>query len=149
VNTLAEALKYFFWLAVCVWDVMVHFWPISLAVFVAALASLVVASPFRNPHFRRVLPFLVVPYGIPIIILAFGTVFAYDLHGPHLEWREPPAWQGYVLWGLIGLHLATLVAAPLILKGARLRSAGVLLPGVWMSLCVLLPAASSISGVWP
>jgi len=87
---------------------------------------------------------------VPVLLLLAGTSLRYELHGPsHPNWREPPAWYGGLLWALVLANAAIVILALFRLRGSRIRAAGVLLPGLWLSLCALFPAAFAIIGVGP
>jgi hypothetical protein len=150
VAAVAEAGKFFLWLAECAAEVLAYSWPISVVVFVVGVAATVFRSPFRNSRLRNSLSFLAVTYAFPLVILCFATLFRWKMpNSPPPTWREGPAWVGYVLEGLVILHASMLIVAAIAIKGMRVRVALILAPGLWLSLCASFPAASAVSGVWP
>jgi ABC-type spermidine/putrescine transport system permease subunit II len=129
-------------------DLAVYAWPISVALAVLAAGALMVGAPLRNQVFRRRLRLMLFTYVIPLVIVAIGAFLRYD--GPRApEYIEPPAWRGAVLWGAVVVHLAALIAAVTLMKGARLRVAAIVLPGIWLSLSSGFMAGIAIAGVGP
>jgi hypothetical protein len=150
VKGLSESLEVFGYLLVETWGFIRYLWPISIVMLALAVAALTVRSPVRNPRFRKALPWLAAFYVIPLSVVAVGTALRYELHGPPLpNWREPPVWYGYALWVPVVVHAAIACAVVIALKGARIRSLGLLLPGVWLSLCALIPSGFAVAGVGP
>jgi len=147
---IGESVRFFFWLGLSALEFLVYYWPISVAVLASAVAALTVRSPLHDPRFRGRLRLLTLTYAIPPVILLIGTLLRYELHGPpHPNWREPPAWYGYLLWAVVIFHVAVLMGSLVAMRGTRLRAAGVLLPGVWLSVCAFIPAGFSVVGVGP
>jgi hypothetical protein len=129
-------------------DVALYAWPVSAAVVIPALIALTVGSPFRDPVFRSRLSLMLTTYAFPLAVVAVGTIFRYD--GPsHPSWVEPPSWYGAVLWSVILMHALAVISAPILMKGVRLRSAALVLPGLWLSLSAGFVAAIVIAGVGP
>ncbi len=129
-------------------DILAYLWPVSVAVTSAAVLALTVGSPVLEPTFRSRLRYLFLTYAIPIVVLLVGTTFRYN-GPPHPNWEAPPAWYGVPLYAVLITHAAVLVVAPIIMRGARLRSMAILLPGAWLSLCCWFVAGIVIAGVGP
>ena len=147
---IGESARFFFWLVTEVGEFLVYYWPISVAVFALGVAALTVRAPLRDPAFRRRLRLLAIPYAVPLLLLLIGTLFRYELHGPpHPNWREPPTWYFYLVLAPLILYAILLGGALIVMRGARLRSAAVLIPGVWLSLCAYFPAGFAVAGVGP
>jgi hypothetical protein len=148
-SQVTDSLEHLAWLAASAWDAMLHFWPISAAVLAVGVAALI-GNPFRDVRFRKAARLFLVAYLAPLLILLLGTVLRYELHGPpHPNWRRPPTSFEFALWLPLALQVVVVITAVVVSKGARLRSAGLLLPGVWVSLCVLVVATFSVVGVGP
>jgi hypothetical protein len=129
-------------------DMAMFAWPVSLAVLVAALLALTVGSPFRDSTFRKRMPWILASYVLPPAVVVVGAVLRYDWVR-HPNWVEPPAWHGAVLWAVILIHAVVLIAGPVFLRGIRVRSAALVLPGFWLSLSAGFIAAIAIGGVGP
>jgi hypothetical protein len=149
-TAIGESGRFFFWFVIEAGEFLVYYWPISVATLASGVAALTVRSPLRDPRFRGRLRLLAIPYAIPLLILLIGTLLRYELHGPpHPNWREPPAWRFHLLLAPLILYAVLLTGAVVAMKGARLRSAGVLIPGAWLSLCAYFPAGFAVAGVGP
>ena len=123
-------------------------WPITVVLIAGATTALVFRAPFRDPRFRRGLKLLLISYAIPVVIIVIGAVLRYD--GPRAPaYVEPPVWRGIVLWSAILVHIAVLVAGVIFMRGARIRAAAVVLPGIWASLSSGFVAGIAIAGVGP
>src|SRR5262245_1330681 len=114
-------------------DLAIYAWPISLVVLGLAFVALTVGSPFREALVPSRMLWLVLTYGFPVVVAVVGAVFRYD-GPPHPRWVEPPAWYGAILWGVIAIHGLAAISVPIFMKGIRVRSAALVLPGVWFSL---------------
>jgi hypothetical protein len=144
----ADSIIFYTWLIRATGELLAHYWPITIAMLGLGVVALTVRSPLRDARFRRRLWILAIPYAAPLVILLIGTVLRYELHGPpHPSWREPPAWYGYALFAVILLQVIASVGFSMMMKGSRLRSAGILLPSVWLSFCAFLPAGLAVAGV--
>lgn len=149
-TNLVESVSSFFWMAVEASGLLVYLWPVSIAVLGLFLTALLAGAPLRDPRFRRSLRLLSITYLVPLAVLLAGTLLRYEAHGPpHPDWQRPPEWFFYVLLAPVILHLLVLVGGFVAAKGFRLRALGVLLPGVWLSLCAYFIAASYVNGVGP
>jgi len=127
-------------------EVVAYFWPISVGVFPIGVFALIVRSAHQDSPFRGRVRLLAVPYAFPPLVLLLGTVFRYN-GPPHPNWREPPAWHGWLLFAPLVLHAVWWITASVRMKGSRLRSAAILLPSVWLTLCAFLLAGFAVSGV--
>jgi hypothetical protein len=143
-----SAPKVYSEMALEVMDIVAYLWPVSLAVTSAAALALIIGSPLRDPKFRSRLPFLLTSYAIPLLVLLVGTIFRYS-GPPHSNWQSPPDWYGIPLGVVLIAHAALLVATPIIMKGARLRSLAILMPSVWLTLSSWFVAGVVIAGVGP
>lgn len=128
-------------------DLAIHAWPITLAFGLSLVAALLVGSPLRDPQLRRRMRMLPLTYVIPILIVAIGAVLHYD--GPRPEWVEPPSWRIAVLYALVSAHLLAFLVAVVLMKGARIRTAAVVLPGIWLTLSTYFIAGIAIVGIGP
>ncbi len=127
-------------------DIAIYAWPISLVLVLAALVALFVGHPLRQPQFRGRIRVILPTYLFPIAVLIVGAVLRYDWHA-NPKWVEPPDWHGGVLWAVVIIHVVVLLAISMASKSARLRSAAILLPGLWLSLSCGFMAAIAIGGV--
>jgi hypothetical protein len=143
-----SAATAFSFMALKVLGIVAHLWPISIAVVAAAVLAVTIGSPVRDPRFRYGMRFLFMTYAFPLLVLLVGTIFRYA-GPPHPNWEAPPEWYGVPLFAVLVAHAIALVAAPIIMTGARLRSIAILLPGVWLSLCCWVVAAFAMAGVGP
>jgi hypothetical protein len=115
---------------------------------VVALGAVIFGAPLRESTFRRKFSLLLATYAIPVVIIGVGAILRYD--GPPAPgWAEPPAWRGAVLWAVVIAHVAAVVAAAILMRGARIRAVAVGLPGIWLSLSSGFVAAVAIGGVGP
>ena len=147
-TAVGQSVRFFFFLLVSALGFLVYYWPISAAVLALGIVALTVRSPLRDPRFRGRLRFPSFTYTLPVVILLTGTLLRYELHGPpHPNWREPPAWYGYLLCSLVIFHASLVVGSLIAMRGARLRAAGVLLPGLWLSVCAFISAGFAVAGV--
>jgi len=129
-------------------DVALYAWPVSAVVALPALIALTLGSPFTNPIFRGRLPLMLTTYAFPLAVVVVGIIFRYD--GPsHPDWVEPPSWYGTVLWSVILMHALAVISVPIFMKGVRLRSVALVLPGLWLSLSAGFVAAIVMAGVGP
>ena len=142
----SQAWQLFHQLAAHSLDLAIYVWPLSLAVLLAAAIALFVGDPFRNPHLRSRFPLLLITYVFPVVILIVGIVLRYD-GPPHPHWVEPPLWRGVVLGGVIIVHALTLAVAAVLMRGAQIRAAAIMLPGFWLSLSCGFVSAIAIGGV--
>lgn len=133
-------------IAVGALDIVAYLWPVSMAVSVAAVLALTIGSPVKDPKFRSRLRVLFATYAIPPVLLLVGAIFRYA-GPPHPHWEAPPDWYGVPLYAVLIAHATVLVAAPIVMRGARLRSVAILLPGIWLSLCCWFVAGISMAGV--
>src|SRR5438105_7789766 len=129
-------------------EIVLHYWWISVFLLAVAAAALTFGSPLRISAFRSGARTLALRYVIPFIILLVGAVLRYDFSDPS-TYRAPPLWYGVALWAPVALYLLVLLASVVFSKGARLRSAAFLVPGLWLSLCATVPAGFAIAGVGP
>jgi predicted permease len=129
-------------------DIVIHAWPISLLLVLAALVALFVGHPFREPQFHSRVRAILLTYLFPVAVLSVGALLRYDWKA-NPKWVEPPDWYGGVLWGVVAIHVAVLLAIVIGSKSGRLRSAAVLLPGLWLTLSCGFMAAIAIVGVGP
>ena len=149
-TAVGDSVRFFFWLAVAAGEFLVAYRLVSLGLLALGVAALTVRSPLRDPRLRARLRLLAIPYAIPVAILVSGTALRYELHGPpHPNWREPPALYGYVLYGFLILHAAFLIWALVAHRGWRGRTAAVIVPSLWLSVCAFLPAGFAVAGVGP
>ena len=125
-----------------------YFWPISLGMLVLGLVALGAAWHSRNQSLRKRPLVFLIPYGMPLVILLIGTLLRYD-GPPHPNWREPPAWRGWVLLASLVLSLVFVVRGVVVMRGARLRSAAGLVPALWLAVCTYFPCGFAIAGVGP
>jgi hypothetical protein len=136
-------LGYFLWLA----GQALIAGPVLLPVptLLAATGLVVALAGARgNPELRRPRSlWLLLPFAVPVAILAYGVVFAYD--GP--VWSAPP-WRRAVVAGLIGAHLPLAALLLWRLRGIRLVVLGVSAIQLWLSLCAGFMAVMSVTNVW-
>jgi hypothetical protein len=97
---------------------------------------------------RKGLRLILATYAFPVVFIIVGTVLRYDWVA-HPIWTEPPDWHGVVLYAVLLLHAIALIAVTLVLKGMRLRSVAILLPGFWLSLSGGFVAGIAMAGVGP
>ena len=145
---LTDSADLFLELVVNTAEFLVYFWPVSIAVLALSLIVVTVWPPFRDPRFRGRLPLFAVAYGFPLLVLLTGTLLRYN-GPPHPNWREPPAWRGWALFAVVVLHVILSIAAVVVVRGARVRSAMALLPAVWLSFCAYVPSGFAVAGVGP
>jgi steroid 5-alpha reductase family enzyme len=126
--------------------VAIKLWPITLAILTIAVIALTVGRPLQDRAFRQRLPLLLITYALPLIVLIVGTIFRYDWTN-HPTYVEPPYWYGLLLWGVVAIHGLTLIAAPILMARARLRSAAIVMPGFWLTLGAGFVAGIAIAGV--
>jgi hypothetical protein len=125
-------------------------WPASVLLVVVLVLALTVKAPFRDPAFRRFVPVMFVTYGFPLLVLLVGTVFRYKWPaGNPSVYVEPSALHVAVLWAVIAAHAVALIASPIFMRGVRIRSAAIVLPGFWLTLSAGFVAAIAIAGVGP
>jgi hypothetical protein len=125
----------------------IYLWQVTAALITVAMAALLLPSLKKVPVRRRLIP-LLLSYVMPVAIIGIGAVLAYD--GPRGgTYVEPPLWRGVVLWGALLAHVGILIGAVVLMRGARVRAAAVVLPGVWASLCTGVVSAFAIAGVGP
>jgi hypothetical protein len=129
-------------------DLALYAWPISLVLIAVALFALFYGKPLAQLQFRRGLWAILPTYAFPVAVIIVGTVLRYDWVA-HPTWTEPPDWHGVVLWAVLVLHAIALIAVILVLKGVRMRSAAILLPGFWLSLSCGFVAGVAMAGVGP
>lgn len=129
-------------------DIVIYAWPLSLVLVVAALLAFFVGYPLKQPQFRRRLRVILPTYLFPIAVLFVGAVLRYDWQA-HPKWVEPPDWHGAILWTVLIIHVVVILAITISSKSARIRSAAILLPGLWLSLSSGFMAAIAIGGVGP
>ena len=125
-------------------------WPVSVVLVAVLALALTVKSPFRDPAFRRYVPVMFVTYGFPLVVLLVGTVFRYKWPaGNPSAYAEPPTLHVVALWTVIAAHAVALIASPIFMRGVRIRSAAIVLPGFWLTLSAGFVAAIAIAGVGP
>src|SRR5262245_26900449 len=115
---------------------------------VLGVGALVASWRLRDQKLQKRALLFSIAYGIPVLILLIGTLLRYD-GPPHPNWREPPAWRGWVLLVPLVLSLLLLVRAVVVMRGARLRSAAALLPALWLAICAYIPSGFAVAGVGP
>jgi len=91
---------------------------------------------------------LAIAYAIPITVMVVGAVLRYDAPR-ELGYVEPPAWKAAVLCAGLVAHIGAFVARVVVLRGARIRAAAVVLPSIWLSLSSGFVAGIAIAGVGP
>lgn len=128
-------------------EIVLHYWPISLALLIGAIAALTIGSPLGSSAFRRRAGTMALAYLIPLAIVLVGTVLR--ANQTPTNYGVPRFWQGIALWAPLALYLLTLVAALVLSKRERLRSVAFLAPGLWLSLCATLLAGFAIAGMAP
>ena len=129
-------------------DLAIYLWPISLVIVLSACVALFAGHPLRQPQFRDRIRVVLLTYLFPVAVLVVGAVLRYDWKA-NPKWVEPPDWHGWVLWTVVIFHIVVLLAIAIASKSARLRSAAILLPGLWLSLSCVFMAAIAIGGVGP
>jgi hypothetical protein len=132
-------------LAVESWRIVAYAWPITAVLFLAAVMALSVGLPLRNAAFRGRLMLPALTYIFPVVVLFLGALLRYD-GPPAPAWVEPAAWRGIMVWVFVVLHVAALVAVTVLLRGARIRAAAIVLPGVWFTLVAGFLAIIAIVG---
>jgi hypothetical protein len=147
-SSVAESIRFFGYLALEAGEFLVYYWPVSVAVLVVGFVGFAARWHLRNPPIREHLLLLTIPYLMPLAVLLAGTLLRYD-GPPHPNWREPPAWRGWVLFALVILNVILMAVAIVIMKRARVRSVAAFLPALWLSLCAYLPSGFAVAGVAP
>jgi hypothetical protein len=125
---------------------LITVWPLSLlACAVAAVAFIAGAgASVTNPWTRRLLMLAI--YISPLIAMLIGALLAYDLpRGSAYE--EPSAWKGLALWLPVLASGACIIVLLIGSAGARMRSVGLAVPGLWLTLCSTMVAGMAIAGV--
>jgi len=149
-EAIVDSFRVFLQLAMTTGEFLIHFWPVSAALLVFGLAALAWRDSRHPAPLREHRGALASTYLIPLAVLLVGTLLRYELHGPpHPHWRKPPEWYGYLLWTPPVFHLTLVPWLVVRFRGDRERAAGILLPGLWFSLCAVLPAGFAIAGVGP
>ena len=135
-------------IAVESWKVAAATWPVILVLGLVALAALAIGAPLRNPQLRGKAALLLSTYAVPVVVMGVGAVLRYD--GPRAsQYVEPATWRFAVLYGVVLSHVLMLVAAAVLVKGARVRAVAAILPGIWLTLCTYFVAGIAIAGVGP
>jgi hypothetical protein len=127
-------------------EITIVVWPVSAGLIVVALSAVLVGAPLRLPKIRLQPYSMLATYLFPTVLLLVGVTFSYDWHA-HPKWVEPPDWYGGILWAVLMIHAILLLTISISAKGARLRTAVILLPGFWLSLSCGFIAAIAIAGV--
>jgi len=129
-------------------DLAIYAWPISVVLVTLALVALFYGNPLAQAQFRRGLRIILPTYAFPLAMIIVGTLLRYDWIA-HPTWTEPPDWHGAVLSGVLILHAIAIITVTLVMKGLRMRSAAIILPGFWLSLSSGFVAGIAIAGVGP
>lgn len=126
--------------------VVLDLWPVSLGVLVAAILAFTVGNPLRTPAIRRRLTLLLITYAIPLLIVVMGAVLRFP--GPPRMFTEArQSWRVDMLWWVLLIHALVVLAAPILMKGVRLRAFAILLLGFWLSVTSGFLVEASLQGV--
>ena len=135
------SMAYFFWLSGQALEAPLLFPGLSLLAMIVGFAALA-GGCASGQMFRRRTLVLLVPCGIPLVILVCGAALKYD--GPDFG----PPWHAGVIHFLLWFHVP--LAAFLIwwLRGMRWAVLGLSFFQWWMSLCAAVVSFMSVTGDW-
>ena len=120
-------------------------WPISLALAVAAVGAFCAGFIRGSVPLRRKWIVVLAGYALPVVVIAIGAILRYD-GPPSPQWIEPAAWRGWLLWGVLVVNVLAVIAAAILIQGARIRATFLALPSIWLTTSSVFVAAMAILG---
>jgi hypothetical protein len=128
--------SYFFWLAGQAFGGVIYFWPVSLVLSAALIASMAMDVKRGRMKANRRIAWLAMPMLGTILMLVVGVVF---------EKREAMAFLPYVVLAIVfALCVWTVYKS----RGFRITAAAVSLQILWLSLWCGFVTVMSITGDW-
>jgi hypothetical protein len=131
-------IAYIFWLAEESGSVLRYYWPVTLALVTAVVVAAFFNSPFLRSRFRRRHLLVLLPLGVAVLILVWGSLM-----------RHPaPDWPTRVIIALVIAQFLTAIGVVCALKGYRWFSAAAVLLEQWIGLAFAVVAHMSVTGNW-
>ncbi|PYU88217.1 MAG: hypothetical protein DMG08_26330 [Acidobacteria bacterium] len=140
---------YFLWLFRQAADGLLYMWPVTVA-----LCCMLSVAVLRSRSKAKARPrggwwLQLTPLGVPIAVLALGTVFACENCSPSsLGQGVRHIWAMHAVDVLLVIHLTGAVGLVMLAEGARLVSSALQAILLWCSFWASFLAGMSMSGDW-
>lgn len=136
-------ITYILWLAEESISALRYYWPITLALVAAVVVAAIFNFPFRPSRFHRRQLLVLLPLGVSVLILVWGSLMRYT-DGQSLA----PDWRQRVIDGVLIVQFLTAIGVVCALKGYRCFSAAAVLLELWVGWAFAIIATMSVTGNW-
>lgn len=133
----------FFWLASQAMLVGVFLFPAITVLAVAGLIAAGVAAALDPEPLRGKWKWLLLPFGFPVIILAYGVVFHQDT-----STCCAPAWRAQVLYVLLAAHVVVSLVLVAVARRNPLVPFGLSGFQIFLSFSASFMSGMSVTGIW-
>jgi hypothetical protein len=130
-------------LAAAIW-----FWPGSLLAIFVLIFAVIWTNKGNTVAIGNSSRFLALTYIFPLLVVLCALLLRYN-HLGNGNWEEPEAWRLYTIYFIGLLHVIFIILLLVPLAGRRLRALMLTTPGLWLTVCAMLPAGFFITGIGP